>query len=338
MKGHYLIVPLAFLVTTLFVSCSDGNDNEGFIETQEAPTTYFGIIRSMKGGEIKRGTRNTVDSISTWKDMISRRLSISWGSNVYDNFYVSETGNIRASMGPYIFSTTAPMINAISWYPYTSKANGMLTKFCVQENQSTFAGIEKSDLLVGVQQPGSSKIIYDHYMSQVEIHINLNRYEVIGNKIVKIPTKIKRVRLANTLIGGYVNNVASVATMALTFDSVPDYDNDHKPDTIDAHHYAKCDYYTTKDTFYSYRAILFPHTTSIGLIVEVHDDIYGDTIYEGPVEYWKYEPGLYYNIFVTLTDQLNDYAKPIHNGLKGEATRREPSLAIRIEKKERETE
>jgi hypothetical protein len=355
MKQYRFLFAIFAAAALSFTACSDDQvtQDEPSLSSEDSArlqVRYIGILNGMKGYNMNAKTRHTIDSVSTWAGMVSRRMSICLNSTtpgsevVYDNYYVDAAGNITASMGPYIFGTAATTYNAIAWYPYTKATDfptnqHIINFFAVQDSQNVFANIEKSDLILGAQTSGTTEINFYHHMSQIEMHIHLNRYKITGNTLTKIRSYVDSVRLIGMKMGGAVANVNNlVATGQLTIaDFTPSNDINgdgvaDDPDTIECWHYQAMDSHVLDgaigwDTTFSYRALVFPQTTDMYLLVKVHDAVFGDTVYKGKIESWTYQPGVYYNIYVNITDQLSQTAKSAP-GRKGEAVETKPTMII----------
>lgn len=283
------------LFALLAISVASCADDSLPVDNTQAQDSTAGAIR-FKGrivGLTRPGTRHTIDSASNWKNMVSRRMSVLLGGVVYDNYYVDTVGNIYAAMGPYAYLDPAALsVPTQAWYPYTIGAPP--TTFSIKTDQSLFANIEHSDFLYGKQNPGTRYIDFHHGMSQIEIHLRVLRYIVNDtNRYDTIYAPIDSVKICGSAITGQVD----IDNMTFPGGIVPRMDS-----TVDitCYHYKDSDKYITQpnghiDTFYCYRAIVYPQDTILTLRVKL-----GGVKYEGKIMNKRYERGMLYNVRVYM--------------------------------------
>lgn len=260
-------------------------------------------------------TRCTVDSISNWKNMISRELTMIINSEMRNNYHVEADGTIYADMGPFIFATTPVVTAAKAWYPGTEKDT--IKKFAVQKDQSIFGHLEHSDLMYGVQAVPSNTINFKHKMAQVEIHLTVLRYYEDRDTIDTIDSPVNSVKIAGVAMSGDID----IDNFQYPGGIVPNHlDND----TVTCFHYTDSDKYDPTpngfgDTVFCYKGIIFPQDTTFVIVLDIDDHIY-----KGRVEKYVYDDGVLYNIYGNLVEQvefrIGDYLCVNNDGDIGFAT------------------
>lgn len=247
-------------------------------------------------------SRCPIDSVSNWYNMEDHQMSIAIGDAVYDNFYVNKTGEISASMGPFLYDDGTMLLgNTEAWFPNTGHKK--LDTFVVKKNQSFYANIEHSDLLYGRLTSGTSEIQFHHKMTQVELHISILRTYTDGTTVDTIPSHINSVKIANCYTAGKVrpNPPADFTYLGggITVDSA-------SLDTITLIHYKDSDRYIandagdTIDTVFCYKGIIFPEKQPLKIIMDV-----SGKIYEGAVQEYTFKDGALYNVIVNLNEQMD---------------------------------